>query len=150
MKNRLFLFLVIVGLTIFSACQKPVEVVVSTFPNGSKKLVKSYIINENDSTLVSITYFYKNGSIYLGGPVKDNLRNGLWKSWREDGTPWSEAEYSNDKEDGINRTFHENGELYYEGHYKDGKRVGNWVFYWKDGEKLKEIDYDNPVPQKDK
>lgn len=139
------LFILLILVSLFASCQKPVAVVESTFPDGLKRHVVYYTISGTDSTRVKESFFYKSGALYLEGNLKEGERDGLWKSFREDGQIWSQANYSIGKEQGVSKTYHDNGNIYYEGSFRDGKRVGVWHFYKKNGSSLKTIDYDKSV-----
>lgn len=87
---------------------------------------------------------HPNGQVSLTGEMRDGKREGLWKSFYEDGTPWSEGEYKNGVRHGKTVTWFENGKMRYEGVYTNGEQSGKWRYYNENGQLEKEIDHDKP------
>ena len=50
-------------------------------------------------------------------------KNGIYKSYYDNGQLREEVNYINGKENGILKTYHENGQLWKEVNYIDGKKV---------------------------
>ncbi|MBK9590336.1 MAG: hypothetical protein IPO32_02165 [Crocinitomicaceae bacterium] len=74
--------------------------------------------------------YHESGGIKIRGFYNDNLtREGLWLSYYENGTKWSEAYYSEGKRNGHNITFYPSGKIRFVGEYKDDKKTGTWTFY---------------------
>lgn len=118
------------------------EVIQTLHDDGSRQLVYYYRINQSDSTLMMMREFYPSSSqIRIEGSFKNKERDGLWKSWREDGKVWSEGSFKEGKRDGITKVYHENGKLYYTGNYNNDQRIGTWKFYSDNGKLLKEVKY---------
>jgi antitoxin component YwqK of YwqJK toxin-antitoxin module len=87
--------------------------------------------------------YHPNGQKYMEGAYKENLREGKWTSWYEDGTLWSEGEFVAGESHGKTSVFHPNGQLHYKGSFNKGQRVGIWTFFDENGIKIKEIDYND-------
>jgi antitoxin component YwqK of YwqJK toxin-antitoxin module len=86
--------------------------------------------------------YHPSGGIKIIGIYNDNLeREGLWISYYEDGTKWSEAYYSKGKREGHSLTFYPNGNIRYMGEYHDDKKTGTWTFYDENGEVTNEEKY---------
>lgn len=78
--------------------------------------------------------YHESGGLKIRGFYNDNLnREGLWISYYENGTKWSEAYYSDGKRDGHNITFYPNGKIRFIAEYKDDKKTGTWTFYDETG-----------------
>ncbi|MDQ3046292.1 MAG: hypothetical protein M3R27_02005 [Bacteroidota bacterium] len=84
---------------------------------------------------------HKNGVIEMKGMMKDGKRVGLWKSWYEDGSPWSETTFREGKKDGKTITWYDNEQKRYEGFYTDDKESGKWKFWDESGQLVKEQDF---------
>lgn len=139
---KYFNLFIITILFLIGCNQKPVEVIQTLHPDGSKQIVYYYEINDKDSSLIMMREYYSTSEkIRIEGTYKDNKRDGLWKSWRNDGKVWSEGAFKNGVRDGITKTYHENGKIYYSGQYKENQRVGKWEFFNEDGQKVKEEVY---------
>lgn len=142
MKKIAFIIIVLAtGLLFFTNCngeKKYKEVVVEVFEDGFPQKVDYYI---QDSILAKTVQYHSNHALYIEGTYKDQVRDGRWRSWRDNGILWSEAHYKKGVQTGKYRVFYENGQLYIKGHYKDGKHTGTWKFYDEDGELLKEVKY---------
>ena len=61
------------------------------------------------------------------------IRQGLFRSYHQDGTLSAEGEYHDGLEQGEWRTFHENGQMASRGAYDRGEEVGDWTFWSADG-----------------
>jgi antitoxin component YwqK of YwqJK toxin-antitoxin module len=86
--------------------------------------------------------YHPSGGIKIIGIYNDNLeREGLWISYYEDGTKWSEAYYSKGMREGHSLTFYPNGNIRYMGEYRDDKKTGTWTFYDENGKVTSEEKY---------
>lgn len=85
---------------------------------------------------------YATGGIEIQGMMKNGKREGLWKSFYEDGTPWSKTTFKEGLKDGPTTTWYENGKMRYEGFYKDDDEKGVWKYYDEKGNFIKTFDYD--------
>ena len=70
-----------------------------------------------------------------------SLRTGLWVSYYDDGSKWSESYYIEGRRDGHSLTFYPNGQIRYRGEYKMEEKIGTWTFYTETGEVSKEENY---------
>lgn len=78
-------------------------------------------------------YYHKSGAVEMRGIMKNNKRDGLWKSFYENGLPWSETTFKDGKKDGRTTTWYENGQKRYEGFFTNDVESGRWVFWHQDG-----------------
>ncbi|MBW6490735.1 MAG: hypothetical protein K0B15_06010 [Lentimicrobium sp.] len=139
------LFLIFLSIMFLVACNNQI-VQKEHFDDGSVKSEKTFEKSGGEEKLVKEVVYHPNGQKYMEGNYKDNLREGYWASWFDDGTLWSEGEFKAGESHGKRKVFHSNGALYYEGTFDMGKRVGIWTFYDEKGVKTKEIDY-NKAPE---
>lgn len=84
---------------------------------------------------------YTNGVIQMRGMMKNGKRNGLWKSWYEDGSPWSESTFENGIKTGKTTTWYENGKKRYEGFYTNNVESGKWTYWNEEGKLTATKDY---------
>lgn len=84
---------------------------------------------------------YKNGVIRMRGIMKDGKRDGLWKSWYENGLPWSETTFSSGIKNGKTVTWYENGSKRYEGTYTNDRESGKWIYWDEQGKEVNTKDY---------
>jgi len=77
------------------------------------------IIEINPSDLNADEYVkkYANGQVKVEVPLKDGMKNGIYKA------------------------YYKNGELHFKGRFKDDKRVGKWKKYDMEGKKILEVVY---------
>lgn len=126
---RINLLLVIVIISCFSCNSGPVE---NPLPAKTKANViqKDFTFeNKKDSVVVNgeqIRY-HKNRVIEMRGMMKDNKRDGLWKSWYENGLPWSETTFKGGKKNGRTTTWYDNGNKRYEGFFTNDSESGRWT-----------------------
>lgn len=134
--------LVIAFLAVFTISCAQKKVVEATYENGKPRVVKYYNKKAGELILEKEEVFYENQQKKMEGTYKNDLRNGSWKAWYEDGTLWSEGEYNNGKRSGLGIAYHENGKKYIEGMYREDARVGIWQFYDTSGMLIKEVNFD--------
>jgi antitoxin component YwqK of YwqJK toxin-antitoxin module len=77
---------------------------------------------------------YKSGAVRMQGMMKDSKREGLWKSFYENGVQWSESTFVCGVKFGKTTTWYENGNKRYEGFYANDKESGMWTFWNEAGE----------------
>jgi antitoxin component YwqK of YwqJK toxin-antitoxin module len=102
------------------------------------------IVSQQDTTTQegeSITK-YKNGKVKMQGMMKAGKRNGLWKSFYEDGTAWSETTFEAGIKNGKTITWFPNGKKRYEGFYTNDNESGNWTYWDEQGKEVSKKNYD--------
>lgn len=115
------------------------------FFNKEDKLTKTDIYKSN--SIVNTIYkngYYKSyhsnkGSLRFEGLIKDNKRQGKWKSYRKDGKAIDQIiEYNNDTLHGLKEDYWEKGNLKSRTHYINGKQNGKTYHYYENGKILEE------------
>ena len=153
-----FSFFVLLGLVIlFSSCNQEQNVtkelvsdnsaisiwsdtlVKVKYEDGSIKSVWGY--KPNDNEMHYVWNYYKNGNIWLEGPMYDTLRHGKWKGYNDHGSLIAQGTYRVGQASGIYTVWYDNGVKFYEGDMLKGKRIGEWSFFDKAGKLIKTIDY---------
>ncbi|MCK5847280.1 MAG: hypothetical protein KAG84_07570 [Bacteroidales bacterium] len=114
-------------------------VVKAKYEDGSIQLVWGF--KPNDEEMHYEWQYYRNGNLWLEGPMYDTLRHGIWKGYNEQGALIAQGIFKIGKTSGIYTVWYDNGVKFYEGNMNDGKRVGDWLFYNKEAELVKTIDY---------
>ena len=138
--NRTFLFIIGAVLLMTSCNNRTVEK--ELFDNGTVKSEKTYEKVDGKVQLISEVVYHPNGQKYMEGAFKDELREGKWTSWYENGTLWSEGEFKAGESHGARTVYHPNGQVHYQGTFDEGKRIGIWTFFDENGIKVNEINYD--------
>ncbi len=105
------------------AQEQPKPDSVMNFTTGSKQDTDTVLKNGESIER------YKNGVIKMRGIMKNGKRDGTWKSWYEDGTPWRETTFAEGVKNGPTSTWYENGKKRYEGFYTNDVETGKWT-YW--------------------
>ncbi len=85
---------------------------------------------------------YPNGVIKIQGMMKDGKRDGLWKSFYDNGSPWSETTFSDGKKNGKTTTWYTNNNKRYEGYYTNDKESGLWTLWNEKGDVTNKKNYD--------
>lgn len=75
--------------------------------------------------------------------VDDPGANGIVKTYREDGSIYTEANYVNGSLNGICKTYHPNGKLFREENYIDNIVQGKVLQYYQSGILYSETNYDS-------
>jgi len=139
MKNLFYLTL---SLLLVFSCSKPKEVIEETYPDGSKKIVRYYKGSGKDKKLLKEIAYYPNKKIRYEGEFLNNLRDGKWTFWYDNGNKWSEGYLKKEINDGKRTVWYENGVKRYEGQYNEGKEIGKWQFFSETGTLIKEVNFD--------
>ncbi len=83
-----------------------------------------------------IEYYPGKKQIKFQGNVDENqLRDGKWIFYGEDGAERSVTFYRNGKRDGHTIVKYPNGKLHYIGEYALDEKVGEWIIYDEKGQK---------------
>ncbi|NQX90589.1 MAG: hypothetical protein HRT74_00290 [Flavobacteriales bacterium] len=114
----------IVGCKSVETCE-----VKSSFESGAKKEERCTLDKKTTHT-----EYYEAGKVYMQGEIREGeLREGVWQSFYEDGTMWSEHHYVDGVKDGAYKVFWPNGNNRIEGQYSKGQEVGLWKFFDQQG-----------------
>ncbi len=131
---RKIVSLIILTLLLFSCKENYIEKTEETYPDKSPKVVGIYKLDENQQEIkFEEKILFPTGELKMKGPIKNNLRHGVWVAYFKSGKKQSEGEFVDGVRNGFTIVYHENGNKLYEGFYTDGKESGVWKFYSKDG-----------------
>ena len=119
------------------------EVVMSKFANDVAQVTWEYDDNDRKKGPIYQREYNEDGTLFKEGAMKNQRREGDWKSYYRDGTLWSENFYKNGLVDGKTITYFPNGKKRYEGYFKNASKTGIWKFWNEEGEFVKEVDMDN-------
>jgi len=112
--------------------------------NNEAEVQLEEVVEENQNTTTSgeSIEYYPNGAVKMKGNLDaDGNRNGLWVSYYDNGTKWSESYYANGKRAGHSLTFFPNGQVRYIGEYQNDEKTGTWKFYDEEGNLQKEENF---------
>jgi antitoxin component YwqK of YwqJK toxin-antitoxin module len=126
---------------VLASCQQEQRVVEDTYPDNTPKRVCFYKGKGETRELLREMTYYPNKQMQMQGEYKNNLRDGKWTYWHENGKLWSEGFFKAGKSDGKRTTYYDNGKVRYVGYYKEDNRVGKWSFFDENGRLLQEVDY---------
>jgi len=118
-----------------------------TFKTGEPRIIRTFEFVDGKQVFVNEREYYESGQKRMEGPLQNRRREGLWKSYYEDGKIWSEGEYKDGLRDGITITYHPNGVKRFEGAFYKSKKSGIWKFWDDKGEFVKEMDFENLPPE---
>jgi uncharacterized protein len=122
------------------------------FPDGTLKNVSKYVNGEAQVDAVEIakldikTEYYPDGRIKKRGTFKDNIPEGISRTYTDDGKVESAEIYKsgivvgsgivddNGLKQGDWQEFYDTGELKGEGKYVAGQRLGAWKYFYKNGQ----------------
>jgi len=140
MKQTIILILTL--LTIFTSCNQECEKIVSQYENGKKEVVYKYP-DCSDTTTYIKTYYFENGQIGSIGFIKNQVKDGLFKSWNENGVQTAEWYMKNGKEHGIIKCWFDNGVLSKESNMNEGVKNGLETIWDNDGDTILIGNYKN-------
>lgn len=143
MKYAVFLSLICIGL--LASCQQEKKA-----PRSENAPTQKTIPGDSESPVVEeYSEVYDNGNLKLKGKKVNGQRDGLWVSYYQNGTKWSETTFEAGVKKGPTTTYYEDGMMRYTGQFKDDKKTGIWKFYNKEGKLEKTLDLstevDNPA-----
>ena len=148
--------LIITLLICFAACNKrpPKPVfdldtkgaqVMASYNDSIPQVVFYYKLDKQGNPTdekIGEAYYYENKQEYVGGGLKDGIREGKWYAFFRDGSVQTEAFYIDGKEHGAYKVYQENGKPLFKGHYDYGNCDGTWYFYDNEGKLTKKIKTD--------
>ena len=150
-KTTVFLFLVFLSISCSNKRPDPSErfnentpgrKVIESYSNQNPQVVYFYEVDENDKVTnnkIGEMYYYQDKKVYVGGGIKNNKRDGVWKAYHPNGKVQTDAFYIDGKEDGDYTVYYDNDQILYSGHYTKGTCDGEWKFYSKNGKLTKSI-----------
>jgi len=155
MTNRIYALLGILLFTFILSCSNDSKVAEDATPSafevwndtivkqkyedGKVETVWGY--RKGDTIMHYEWSYYKNGILWMEGPLVGNLRHGIWKAYNENAVLVAQGTYKMGEATGIKTVWYDNRMKFYEGEMLLDKRVGVWNFYDKNGILIKEIDY---------
>ncbi|MGB0391019.1 MAG: TonB family protein [Salibacteraceae bacterium] len=111
------------------------RIVVLNYNPETPQEVTELTLDSNCTKIESITYL----------PFDEKIKNGPKINWYKNGQVHFELNYSNNKMDGINRTFWRDGTLKRDDLFEDGKFISGHVYNNK-GEEIEHFDFQvNPT-----
>lgn len=118
------------------------RVVVEMNFDSTPKKVYYYDVDERGMTTDNVNHeihYYPGKKKHVEGDIKNNLREGLWYAYFENGNVQTKAFYINGKEHGDYLLYHENGGIYQEGKYDNGICIDKLVIYDEKGKVIKTL-----------
>ncbi len=85
---------------------------------------------------------YDNGKLKFQGFMNNGKREGLWRSFYENGAKWSETTFLEGKKNGKTTTWYENSQMRYDGFYTNDVESGKWTFWDEKGKEIQTKEYD--------
>ena len=122
--------------------EKYQKVLGRSFPNGQSEFVQ-YYDTISEKTLKYEILYYENGNKKMEGAFSNNVRDGKWIAWYDDGVVWSVGYYINGKRSGSSNVYYPNGQTRYEKNYVNDTAQGVWMFYDETGEPIGRAEYKN-------
>lgn len=113
------------------------------FEDGAPEIVTKYTKGKNGNLIPhSRVNFYRDKKVMIEGTLDEKgERDGTWKSYYNNGSPWSEGDYKNGVAHGKRIVWFENGQKRYEGAFDNGQKIGKWKFWDENGELIKEVSF---------
>ncbi|MCH1583253.1 MAG: hypothetical protein L7S63_09055 [Flavobacteriales bacterium] len=132
---------ILCGIAVLQACStEPAPTIVATWPSNDEPKETRLTLGEGQG--VEVQHFHENGRIHIRGVLRNEAREGVWNTYREDGLPWSQVSYAEGVKDGLFRTWHTSGNPHIEGQHTAGAPSGTWRFYGTDGQLVETRDFD--------
>jgi antitoxin component YwqK of YwqJK toxin-antitoxin module len=107
----------------------------------NKHVAEVYELNKNDIENGLYQLWYDNGEKHIECIFKDKKLDGFYLACYENGQKAVECTYKDGEKDGFNQVWHENSQKSLECTYKDGIRVGFSQSWHENGQKCEECAY---------
>ncbi|MCB9895456.1 MAG: hypothetical protein H6839_13495 [Planctomycetes bacterium] len=141
--GALTIIVVIVGVTLLSSAGSSKADIdtsggdgsrVERWPNGNKK-AEWHVSRVGGEELPDGMWqeWHEDGTQKLVGQYVAGAQVGVWRSWHPNGRTQSESEYDNGKPTGTWTEWHSNGAKASLGKYVDGKKEGEWRTWYPNG-----------------
>ena len=146
---RLFSLLGVMLLCV-SLCAQ--DTVITNYPNSQQRWEKIFaegkktaenIYYADDTPWMTVQYdeqsaenwkwFHDNGKPYFEALIINDLLQGTYKIWYENGQLAEALNFKDNLENGSAIFYHSNGQLAMRGEYREGKMIDEWIFFDKDG-----------------
>lgn len=114
------------------------------FDTDTLKAVLKYL---PDGKTAQAVMYAENGKKIAEGQFLDKKRNGLWIFYSEyTGKLTTEETYNNDVKNGLSKTYYEDGKMYAETSYLNNKKNGLEKLYFPNGTLKQQTNYQNDIP----
>jgi len=113
------------------------------FQSGAIETEENYAAGKRDGKC--IRYFEDTKIVAEEGNYKEDLKEGLWISYFEDGNKKYEEQYLNDNKNGKSIAYFETGEISAAEEYLNGQKTGKSIAYFKTGRISSETEYLNDL-----
>ncbi len=104
----------------------------------NRKIIRKLTLKE--SMIDGMCWMYKDGKLMsegiMTGHTHEPVKNGIWKSYYDNGLQKVEGVYAGGKKNGQFKEYYPTGIVKSVGEFVNGKRHGNWIFYQKDGKTI--------------
>lgn len=145
-KQSIAILLLIAAVFGFNSCMQNTEKmplpddseIREIWDNGTPRTVWVFATVNGLKTAIKEIQYHANGVKSMEGPLKNNLRDGNWKSWYPDGSLWSVGSFKDGLRHGKGTVYHPNGNKFIEGTYVMGQRVGKWGWFDDAGNAISE------------
>ena|ERR1035437_7032162 len=138
--GKVFASFTLIAIGLYSCHQEQPKTIVNK-DKQHDTIQKEFVFTGKKDTLIqdgeSIKY-YKSGRVEMRGMMKNGKRGGVWKSYYEDGSPWSETTFLDGKKSGKTTAWFNNKKKRYEGFYSNDAESGHWTF-WDENGKIQKI-----------
>lgn len=110
----------------------------SYYDDGTLKSVLRY---ENEKLNGECLWYYANGKPLMQATFKDNVKDGPFTRWHENGQLMEDGYYKNGEFDSIYHSYTLAGILASEEHYKDGLLNGDFKKWYENGQVFQDGQY---------
>jgi len=110
----------------------PITTVLTLYSNGQFRNEESFIDKGKMGHYFQDLYtdWYSNEPIREQGNYDDNMKQGMWYTWHENGQLMTEQQYYNDDLQGLYTKWNRNGKIIEQGHYNEDLKVGIWYTWY--------------------
>lgn len=135
--------LFVLGLALMVSCSndgpKKVKVrsnedVVVPFASGSPQIVRTVEVVDEQRVPIYEKEYYEDGNLLKEGAIKENKRDGEWKTYYRNGGVWNKGSYVLGVRNDSIIGYYSDGTLKFKGFFDMGQKTGTWLEFDEKGE----------------
>lgn len=105
------------------------------------------IVSYKNGLMNGITVSYRDGKVIETGYYKDDMQEGLFRLYMDNGILFRESNFSKNQLEGVSRHYYESGKLHQETNYINGLLDGTVKQYNEKGILIMQMKYENGIPK---
>ena len=135
------------ALMLYSSLSSAQVLLKTYYEEDDSKIKEEFYIRSKNNNVLDGPYksYFENGSIKSEGQFVNNKSTGIWKYYYQNGRLRMQGQVGNGKNIGQWDYYYENGSMKMSGKLEQGKKDGYWIYYFKNNTIESEGNYHSGV-----